>query len=86
MPNLYVVRGYSAEVWALAPLVISATLLAACGQAGNASLSDQELRQRHHQCRMTSVLTTEQAVECKQIRRQCSERQADGEEVCAERF
>lgn len=67
-----------------AVLIILLLVISGCDTSENIILSDKDLRQRHHQCRMTSVLSTEKAVECKLIRRQCSERLAQGKEVCAD--
>lgn len=64
--------------------LVAMVMFTGCSRQPEQSLSDQDLRQRHHQCRMTSVLNTDQAVECKKIRRLCSERQARGETVCVE--
>ena len=84
MPNPKLINDARLSLGVYSSLFAATLVVVGCGKVSQPDLSDQDLRQRHHQCRMTSVLTTDQAVECKKIRRLCSERQARGETVCAE--
>ena len=57
-------------------------LLTACNQTGMSHLDDRDLRHRHHQCRMAVDASPAEIQVCKNIKRECENRQDTGNYAC----